>query len=427
MAHFFVPILLLAVVAASAHAFSAQPVKSLPSYGAPKQVQYTGYLPANETTGSSLFYWLIECDNNPSSAPLIIWLQGGPGCSSMIGLFNELGPYYVTPSAELVDNVNGWNTIGNVLFIDQPSGTGFSFASNTDELIRDEYEMANDLFTALQKFVQIFPQYKGRPTFISGESYAGKYIPALGTKILKSGSTFSLQLKGLAIGDGWTAPLEQTSVYADQAYNLNLIDWHQKQKVEELYSKCEGLVQNEDWYKAALVCDGVLAYIVNVTGGVNSDDVRLFSDDSNSAAITAYLNRPEVRQAIGVDVHQPFVVCNRTVQTFVRTDEMKPTKQLLPALLDAYQMLLYNGQFDLNVGAPGTEKYLRTLQWPGLEEFLSAQRHVWKVEDKVAGYVKQARSLTYVNVNNAGHMVPSTQPENALDMMSRWITGKPFY
>ena len=121
-------------------------------------------------------------------------------------------------------------------------------------------------------------------------------------------------------------------------------------------------------------------------------------------------------------------------------------------------MLLYSGQFDINVGGPGTEKYLRTLEWPGLQQWHEADRHVWMVEDNVAGYVKQVKPLTFVNVNNAGyvksrvtssssslplllllipsaisihavhrHMVPATQPENALDMITRWIRDEPFF
>merc|ERR1712188_69043 len=117
-------------------------ITSLPGYGAPKENQTTGYLNANETTGAQLFYWLFESKGSPSTDPLIIWLQGGPGCSSMLGLFNELGPYYVTLGGQLSDNDNAWNNIGNLLFIDQPAGTGFSFASDLDELIRDEFEMA---------------------------------------------------------------------------------------------------------------------------------------------------------------------------------------------------------------------------------------------------------------------------------------------
>merc|ERR1711879_737006 len=92
----------LAMLVAVAHAQpgTSFPVSSLPTFGAPRQNQFTGYLSANETNGAQYFYWLIESDYSPSTAPLIIWLQGGPGCSSMIGLFNELGPFYVSPNAE---------------------------------------------------------------------------------------------------------------------------------------------------------------------------------------------------------------------------------------------------------------------------------------------------------------------------------------
>jgi len=132
-------------------------------------------------------------------------------------------------------------------------------------------------------------------------------------------------------------------------------------------------------------------------------------------------------------------------------DEIRSEKHLLPPLLAKYKMLLYSGQFDINVGAPGTELLLNTLAWPGLEDYRSAKRQIWRVRltesqhcisgarshrvaslvveqlaGDVVGYAKQARSLTYVLVNGAGHMVPATQPASALDMINRFINNLPF-
>jgi vitellogenic carboxypeptidase-like protein len=87
---------------------------------------------------------------------------------------------------------------------------------------------------------------------------------------------------------------------------------------------------------------------------------------------------------------------------------------------------MYSGQFDLNVGACGTELLLDTLAWPGLQQYRNATRQIWRVAGNVVGYVKQAKSLTYAIVNGAGHMVPATQPQNSLDLISRFIKNQPY-
>lgn len=128
--------------------------------------EYTGYLTANASAGAQLFYWFTESQNQPSSDPFVLWLQGGPGCSSLIGLFNELGPYKVTPSLTLEPNPYSWNKIANVLFLDQPVATGFSYLQQTDGIVINQEQMAENVYTALQNFFTQYPQFLNNP-FIS--------------------------------------------------------------------------------------------------------------------------------------------------------------------------------------------------------------------------------------------------------------------
>eukprot|EP00700_Malawimonas_jakobiformis_P003004 EC725415.1.p1 GENE.EC725415.1~~EC725415.1.p1 ORF type:complete len:202 (+),score=24.41 EC725415.1:62-667(+) len=142
--------------------------------------EYSGYLVANASADSKLFYWFTESQNDPANDPFVLWLQGGPGCSSMIGLFNELGPYKVQPDLTLQDNPYSWNTVANMLFLDQPVGTGYSYFGRQDGLVINQEQMAENVYTALIAFFGMFPQYLNNPFFITGESYAGKYIPRPG-------------------------------------------------------------------------------------------------------------------------------------------------------------------------------------------------------------------------------------------------------
>ena len=99
----------------------------LPGYGKPAEKQIAGHLTVSEKCGDNLFFWFFEAQNSPKDAPIVIWINGGPGSSSMLGLFAENGPYKINDDLTLRDNPYSWNVNANLLVIDQPAGTGLSF------------------------------------------------------------------------------------------------------------------------------------------------------------------------------------------------------------------------------------------------------------------------------------------------------------
>lgn len=160
---------------------------------------------------SDLFYILFESRAAPSTDPLLLWLNGGPGCSSMFGLFQENGPYHINSKANLEINPFSWNNNANVLYVDQPVGTGFSKAGKGG-LDTNEEEIGTDFFNFLLQFYAKFPQFAGREFYISGESYAGQYLPAIAAKIIQMKNP-KINLKGVAIGNGWVS------------YNNSFLSW----------------------------------------------------------------------------------------------------------------------------------------------------------------------------------------------------------
>ncbi|KAI9082279.1 hypothetical protein K1719_035702 [Acacia pycnantha] len=193
----------------------ADKIRALP--GQPNGVnfdQYSGYVTVDPKAGRALFYYFVESPQSPSTKPLVLWLNGGPGCSSLgYGAMEELGPFRVNSNGKtLFGNKYAWNKVANVLFLESPAGVGFSY-SNTSSDYDQAYDQARDKFTANDAYVFLinwlerFPQYKSRDFFITGESYVGRYGPQLADTILfhnKQKPRTIINLKGIATGNALT-------------------------------------------------------------------------------------------------------------------------------------------------------------------------------------------------------------------------------
>jgi cathepsin A (carboxypeptidase C) len=133
--------------------------------------QYTGWL--NIGT-KHLFFWYFESQNNPSEDPLLLWLTGGPGGSSMIGMLQELGPCLINEHGNgTVHNEYGWSKNANIIFVDQPAGVGFSYLDKDMPLPASSLTAAEDMHHFLQLFTtDVFPDLRDREFHITGESYA---------------------------------------------------------------------------------------------------------------------------------------------------------------------------------------------------------------------------------------------------------------
>lgn len=164
----------------------------------------------------------------------------------MFGNFGELGPWRIEEDLQLHKNSAPWNRLFGLLFIDSPAGTGFSVAPSPDSIPNNQQDIARDLYTALTLFFNN-PAYRFRPLYITGESYAGKYVPSLSYYIIQKlkrsqGIRLNIsdppfQLKGLAIGNGLTHPIVQVETYGATAYNMGLVDYGQQLLLDALAKK----------------------------------------------------------------------------------------------------------------------------------------------------------------------------------------------
>ncbi|RZB41971.1 Serine carboxypeptidase-like 50 [Glycine soja] len=386
-----------------------------------------GYLPISPTSTSSIFYAFYEAQNSTlplSQTPLLIWLQGGPGCSSMIGNLYELGPWRVTESLTLQPNPGAWNRIFGLLFLDNPIGTGLSVASTRQEIPTDQNGIAKHLFAAITRFVQLDPLFKNRPIYITGESYAGKYVPAIGYYILEKNANLNVServnLAGVAIGDGLTDPETQVVSHAVNAYYVGLINKRQKNELEKAQLEAVRLAQMGNWSEATDARNKVLKMLQSMTGLATLYDYTRktpYEDD----LVEQFLNIGEVKKALGINESFAYESCSDVVGDVLHADVMKSVKYMVEYLLSRSKVLLYQGQHDLRDGVVQTEVWVKTVKWEGIVEFLNSERKIWKVNGELAGYVQNWKSLTNVVVLGAGHLLPTDQPVNSQKMIEDWV------
>ncbi|CAH7149667.1 Cpvl [Phodopus roborovskii] len=310
---------------------------------------YAGYITVNKTYNSNLFFWFFPARIQPESAPVVLWLQGGPGGSSMFGLFVEHGPYIITNNMTVLARDFPWTTTLSMLYVDNPVGTGFSFTDSIRGYAISEDDVAQDLYSALIQFFQLFPEYVKNAFYVTGESYAGKYVPAIAHYIhsLNPVRELKIHLEGIAIGDAYFDPESIIGGYATFLYQIGLLDEQQQQSFQNLCNKCINYIKDQNWIKAFEILDKLL-------DGDLTNDQSFFQ---NVTGCTNYYN---------------FLEC---------------------------EVLLYNGQLDIIVAAVLTERSLMTMDWKGSQEYENTQRKVWKIfksDNDVAGYVRQVNKFHQV-------------------------------
>ncbi|KAJ7819506.1 carboxypeptidase C [Mycena leptocephala] len=389
--------------------------------------QYSGYLDIAED--KHLFFWFFESRNSPSTDPLVLWLNGGPGCSSSTGLLFELGPCSIADEGRNTTfNKHSWTASANMIFLDQPVNVGFSYADD-GTTVNTSPVAGKDVYAFLELFLSRFPEYSKQPVHISGESYAGTYLPNIasaiwaGNKALDLAPTSSLKkinLESIMIGNGLTDPYVQMGSVADYACEGPYPVYSDPQGAEcaALRAKiptCQRMMKSCYSYNSRLTCSADLA----AETGLNPYDVRKKCDRSKDGDlcyaemnwIDTWMNDAKVKVALGVD----------PTRTFASWDGAHNSAELLSELVNGgVRLLIYAGNADMMCNFMGNERWLESIPW------------VTAGSGKLAGAVRSAGgkgftagNVTFVTVFEAGHMVPFDQPEAALDMFSRWLSNTP--
>ncbi|KAM0836567.1 hypothetical protein ACQ4PT_062239 [Festuca glaucescens] len=426
-------------VAAEVGRKEADRVEALP--GQPRGVdfaQYAGYVTVDAAAGRALFYYLAEAVGGSSSKPLLLWLNGGPGCSSFgYGAMEELGPFRVMSDGKtLYRNPYSWNHVANVLFLESPAGVGYSYSNTTADYSRSgDNKTAEDAYLFLANWMERFPEYKGRDFYLAGESYAGHYVPQLAHAILRHASP-AINLRGIMIGNAVINDWTDSKGMYDFFWTHALISDETADGINKNCNFTPGAASNDLCDDSSSAADESLRDIdIYNIYAPNCQSEKLVTppitpsidnfDPCTDYYVDAYLNRPDVQKALHANVTRlghPWSACSEVLRRWV--DSATTVLPIIRELMKKnIRVWVYSGDTDGRVPVTSSRLSVNQLQLP-----VAAKWRPWfsntKGAGEVGGYVVHYKGdLSLVTVRGAGHEVPSYQPQRALVLVQNFLTG----
>ncbi|CAN0838280.1 Serine carboxypeptidase-like 29 [Linum grandiflorum] len=403
---------------------------------------YSGYVTVNEKAGRALFYWFFEAAEEPESKPLVLWLNGGPGCSSIAyGLAEEIGPFHVKPDGvSLYLNPYSWNQAANILFLDSPVGVGFSYSNTSSDLLSNgDKRTAEDSLEFLINWFERFPQYKGREFYVTGESYAGHYVPQLSQAIARHNSatkSHAINLKGFMVGNALTDD------YHDHMGVFQFL-WSAGMISDQTYKQANIACDNTSFIHETDECNRILDIVDQEVGHIDpysaftptcSPNVSQSSqlirrrrvigslreryDPCTEKHSTVYFNLPEVQHALHVS--------REVAPTKWVTCSDLDWKDSPMSVLDIYQELIqagiriwvFSGDTDTVIPVTSTRYSIDALKLATVKPW-----RAWYDDGQVGGWTEEYDGLTFVAVRGAGHEVPLHKPKLALTLVKSFLAA----
>ncbi|KAF9873266.1 hypothetical protein CkaCkLH20_09079 [Colletotrichum karsti] len=402
--------------------------------------------------GGQVGYYDFESRGDPANDPVILCMSGGPGASSVaFGLFQELGPCIIEGTNSTKPNPYAWNNNANVIFVDQPSNVGFSYSKDPVTNLEDA---TSDMYDFLTAFMDQFPKYSHQNFYIIGESYGGTWVPALARKIHHRQSSSMAQLvrsttnikearinlKGIGLGNAQLSQKFQwpgfypTGCLGDEpVYNRStcaVLESHVPQ-CENMLDICNKVENDPD------VCNNVLDYCRKRSvyfifdERLNPYDFRKPCTEGGLCYkeadwIAEYLNSSFVKRELGIPEDVTFDIIDYELgQYFEKSGDVSfDTVGWAGDLLDqGYQVLVYAGNKDWFCNSAGEKNLVHNIRWHHQPAFQARDFQDFRLEGEQIGIFKREKCLSFVEMFDAGHMVPADKPREALFLIESWIKG----
>ena len=384
------------------------------------EIMETKFIPIDEK--HQMFYWLFKSRSKNPNAPLVLWLEGGPGCSSGINVMEENGPYRLGPNLTILSNPYSWNNDADLLMLDQPIGTGYSNYSDISRTPLDEKGIVKDLMVFFEKFLESHEYYRKRDFYIASHSYGGHYVPYLTDYLLKINYN-ELNLKGVIIGNGAYKfeiqvqsyiPFEKRKglIYNSLSYIGSSIAF----RLVELFAKLKwGKAATQFFFLGVPVGHGVSQrysmYDIREKPGSHKDIQQLY-------------NNEEFQKAIGV-YKRNWLPCNMKIFLHMSNDVFDDMSQYVKSMLEArkkIKVIIYTGVEDWICNSDGMDLFMKSLEWDGKKQFEASGWKTWSVSGKNSGRYKKIDNFAYYEVEDTGHMICEKHPELGYSLLNDLIS-----
>ncbi|KAJ7644874.1 alpha/beta-hydrolase [Roridomyces roridus] len=408
----------------------------------------SGYVDTSSTM--STWFWFFAARNSPDTAPFTLWLNGGPGCSSMIGLFQENGPCTVNSGGKATTlNPYSWNEISNMIYIDQPIGTGFSYGTDT---VTSTYTAAPAIWTVIQTLFESpeFSQYASREFILATESYGGHYGPEFAeyfdiqNNLIAAGklSGVKINLQALMINNGWIDPLIQNREYITFAQNAPgygaLVSASTVTRMNTTYYESGGcLAQQQNCYNAGNttssnnICSNADNFCASLfssaVGNRDAYDLRQGSDAPFPPEdYVDYLGLASVKKAIGATSSSYSECPDAPYDKFLPSGD--DARTLLPQLSDLVErglkVLVWAGDADIICNWLGNQAAVLAMTWHGQAELQSTPLTNITVNGEAVAAVVNVDNFSFARVFGAGHEVAAFVPEAAFEIFKQVVAGE---
>ncbi|WOH06976.1 hypothetical protein DCAR_0626405 [Daucus carota subsp. sativus] len=413
--------------------FHSPTIKFVPGFEGPLPFRLqTGYVGVDESEDVQLFYYFVESERNPKEDPVILWMTGGPGCSSFSALASEVGPIYFElvmydgTLPTLVLNPNAWTKIASIIFLDLPVGTGFSYGRTPFASGSIDSQACAQAVQFLRKWFVSHPEFLSNPFYVAGDSYAGIFV-AIVTQMISNGNEAgfepSINLKGYLAGNPITYAAE-SNFSIPFSHGMGLIS-------DELYECTNGI---NKYHILEKNCPRDAPQLRRSL----SNGKRTFTDrfeETSLSAVSVSDCSVDARWLFGHWLNDELVqnalhIRKGTIGTWVRCNRDSLDFQMIITDVRAYhanlsakgyKSLIYSGDHDFLVPFQSTQAWIRDLNYSVIDDW-----RPWIVEGQYAGYTRAySNKMTFATVKGGGHTAPEYRPPECYAMFERWISNKP--
>ncbi|CAN1172779.1 Serine carboxypeptidase-like 35 [Linum perenne] len=459
----------------------ADRVTNLPGQPPAKFRHYSGYIKLGRHSHSkALFYWFFQAQHDAPHKPLVLWLNGGPGCSSIaFGAAQELGPFLVAQNGTaLVSNSYSWNKVANMLFLESPVGVGFSYTNNSAELQKlGDKVTAEDSYAFLINWFKRFPAFKSHDFYLAGESYAGHYVPQLAELIYERNKVAPttesyINLKGFMIGNAVINDETDALGMVDFAWNHGIISDQLHRNVKQCFTNDNRRRGNRERSQSSssgtaeeemmMNCSGHLNGFAKAYSGIDiysiytplcnlpnsnatqrsafpkltflTDDIKIPTfikdvwhklpsgyDPCTERYAEKYFNRADVQKALHANLTRltyPYQTCSSVIGKW--NDSQDTVLPIIRKLMKAgLRIWIYSGDTDGRVPVTSTRYSVNSMELEVEEEW-----RAWFINGQVGGWVETYKGgMVLATVRGAGHQVPVLAPQQSLSLFSHFLSA----